>query len=137
MTISTDAATIEQLRAAARLLEERAWDAADGPWTCSPVWSPDSTSTSAVYSSAYPTGTVESEVVGGCRKGRGNGGIRHPHNAVYIATMQPSVALAQAELLDMVAVAIKHDVADASVIRTALAVARAVLGETDDTAKKG
>ena len=59
------------------------------------------------------------------------GAGRNPHNAVYITTMQPRVAFAQAEMLNMVATAIEYDDAPASVIRTALAVARAVLGETD------
>lgn len=74
--------------------------AAAGPWTCSPVYSPDSHATSAVYSNAYRTGTAESEVVGSTHKKKGHGGIKNPHNAIYIAMMQPSVAGATARLLE-------------------------------------
>jgi hypothetical protein len=72
----------EELRAAAAKVRHLGAVATAGPWTCSPVWSPDSPSTSGVYSRAHPTGTIESEVVASGRVKRGYGGIRNPHNAV-------------------------------------------------------
>ncbi len=91
--------SVEILLRAADVVDAKASLAAAGPWTCSPVWSPDSHATSAVYSNGYPTGTVESEVVGSSSKRKGYGGIKNPHNAVYITLMQPRVAGALAPLL--------------------------------------
>jgi hypothetical protein len=125
----------DQLKRAATKLRESARFAAKGPWTCSPVWSPDSHATSAVYSNAYPTGTVESEVVGSARKGRRNGGIRNPHNAVWIALMQPALAEPLAAWLDQAATAYDNLVATncgpaAELIYSeAMGVARTILGE--------
>lgn len=90
----------EELRAAADALRLQAKLATDGPWTCSPVWSPDGTATSGVYSRAHRTGTVASEVVASGRVRLGSGGIRNPHNAVWITLMQPAVAEPLAVLLD-------------------------------------
>lgn len=90
----------DDLSAAARLVREKAKHATDGPWTCSPVWSPDATGTSGVYSLAHPTGTVKSEVVASGRIKPGYGGIRNPHNAVWITLMQPAVAEHLAASLD-------------------------------------
>lgn len=89
----------EEVRTAAEALRLQAKLATDGPWTCSPVWSPDSSNTSGVYSRAHPTGTVASEVVASGRVKRGYGGIRNPHNAVWITLMQPAVAEPLAVLL--------------------------------------
>lgn len=79
---------------AARLLEDRANVATGGPWNASPVFSPDATATSGVYSFAHPSGSVESEVVASGRIKPGYGGIRQPHNAVFIAALDPDVAKA-------------------------------------------
>jgi hypothetical protein len=98
--------------------------AAGGPWTCSPVWSPDSGSTSGVYSNAHPTGTVASEVVASGRVQRGYGGIRNPHNAVWITLMQSDGGDLLADLLDDQAGVYEtwaeshgHDVAERVVLR--------------------
>jgi len=120
----------DQFARAAIKLREAARFAAKGPWTCSPVWSPDSHATSAVYSNAYPTGTVESEVVGSARKGRRNGGIRNPHNAVWIALMQPALAeplAAWMESWDGIPFNEHGPMADD--LQHALNVARVILGE--------
>jgi hypothetical protein len=85
------------LRRAAEKMRTLAQRATDGPWTASPVYSPDASATSGVYSYAHPTGTVLSEVVASGRIKQGYGGIRHPGNAVYIAAMHPGVALLIAE----------------------------------------
>lgn len=84
--------TAEILRAAAARLRGTAKHAAPGPWHASPVWSPDSSSTSGVYSHAYPTGSVESEVVASGRIKPGYGGTRNPHNAEWIAMVSPVIA---------------------------------------------
>lgn len=92
---------IETLRYASHLIRSRANLAAGSPWKAAPVWSPDSTSTSGIYSHAHPTGTVASEVAASARVRPGCGGIRNPHNAVHIASFaDPAVALAVADLLD-------------------------------------
>lgn len=85
---------------AARLIRRRALAATASPWHASPVWSPDAVSTSAVYSHAHPTGTVESEVIASGRIRSGYGGTRNPHNVVHIAGMQPSVVLLIADWLE-------------------------------------
>jgi hypothetical protein len=90
-----------ELRNAAAKLRKHVKHATDSPWVTSSVWSPRATSTSAVYSHAHPTGTVESEVVASGRIRSGYGGIREPWNAEYIALMQPSVGAALAQLLDV------------------------------------
>lgn len=82
----------EELRAAANVLDHAAARATAPPWHASLVYSPDATGTSAVYSYAHPTGTVESEVVASGRIRSGYGGIRNPHNAVWIKLMSPAVA---------------------------------------------
>lgn len=79
---------------AAHLLEDRANVATVGPWNASPVYSPDASATSGVYSHAHPTGSVASEVVASGRIKPGYGGIRQPHNAVFIAALDPDVAKA-------------------------------------------
>lgn len=123
----------EELRAAATTLREKAKFAADGPWTCSPVWSPDSHATSGVYSNAYPTGTPESEVVASGGKGKaGFGGIRNPHNALWITLMQPAIAEPLADLLEFLSgvaeYAVKSGRAETIVDDYALTVARAING---------
>lgn len=92
-----------EMRAAATTLRLRAKRAAGGPWTCSTVWSPDSPGTSGVYSRAYPTGTIESEVVASARAKKGYGGIRNPHNALWITLMQPAIAAPFAAILEAAA----------------------------------
>lgn len=82
---------------AAELLRARAGRAAAGPWTASPVYSPDASATSGVYSLAHASGSVASEVVASGRIKRGYGGIRNPHNAVFIAALDPEVALLLAD----------------------------------------
>ena len=88
-----------EIRAAVAKLRKHVKHATDGPWVTSSVWSPRATSTSAVYSHAHPTGTVESEVVASGRIKSGYGGIREPWNAEYIALMQPSVGAVLADWL--------------------------------------
>jgi hypothetical protein len=90
-----------ELRNAAAKLRKHVKHATDSPWHARPVWSPDAVSTSAVYSHAHPTGTVDSEVVASGRIRSGYGGIRNPWNAEYIALMQPAVGAALAQLLDV------------------------------------
>lgn len=89
-----------ELREAMAKLRKHVKHATDGPWVTSSVWSPRATSTSAVYSHAHPTGTVDSEVVASGRIKSGYGGIREPWNAEYIALMQPSVGAALATWLE-------------------------------------
>lgn len=105
-----------ELRNAAAKLRKHVKHATDSPWVTSSVWSPRATSTSAVYSHAHPTGTVESEVVASGKIRSGYGGIREPWNAEYIALMQPSVGALLANLLeveaDVVAARIAHDGTD-------------------------
>ncbi|CAL9646244.1 hypothetical protein [Streptomyces sp. enrichment culture] len=105
-----------ELRNAAAKLRKHVKHATDGPWVTSSVWSPRATSTSAVYSHAHPTGTVDSEVVASGRIKSGYGGIRQPWNAEYIALMQPAVGAALAGLLeaeaDIVASCIAQDGTD-------------------------
>lgn len=91
---------MSEIRAAVAKLRKHVQHATDGPWVTSSVWSPSATSTSAVYSHAHPTGTVESEVVASGRIKSGYGGICEPWNAEYIALMQPAVGAALADLLD-------------------------------------
>ncbi|MFD5566582.1 hypothetical protein [Streptomyces cadmiisoli] len=90
---------VAEIRAAVAKLRKHVKHATDGPWVTSSVWSPRATSTSAVYSLAHPTGTVESEVVASGRIKSGYGGIREPWNAEYIALMQPAVGAALADWL--------------------------------------
>lgn len=95
-----DTSPSAEISAAVAKLRLHVKHATDGPWATSSVWSPRATSTSAVYSHAHPTGTVESEVVASGRIKSGYGGIREPWNAEYIALMQPAVGAALADLLD-------------------------------------
>lgn len=90
-----------ELRNAAAKLRKHVKHATDGPWVTSSVWSPRATSTSAVYSHAHPTGTVDSEVVASGRIKSGYGGIRQPWNAEYIALMQPAIGAALVSLLEV------------------------------------
>lgn len=85
-----------QVRTAARLIRASADKATPGPWTASPVWSPRSTATSAVYSAALPPG---SEVIGSTRR---YGGCWRPQDAEYIALMHPSVASGVVDMLEHV-----------------------------------
>ena len=85
---------------AINLLRSHANQAAQSPWHARLVTSPDTKATSAVYSHAHPAGSIESEVVASGRIRPGYGGIRNPRNAAYIALMQPTVALAVADLLE-------------------------------------
>jgi hypothetical protein len=101
-----------ELRDAAAKLRKHVKHATDGPWVTSSVWSPDAVSTSAVYSHAHPTGTVDSEVVASGRIKSGYGGIRQPWNAEYIALMQPAVGAALAELLDIKATVVAARIAE-------------------------
>ncbi|MFJ8555273.1 hypothetical protein [Streptomyces sp. NPDC093676] len=103
----------------------------------SSVWSPRATSTSAVYSHAHPTGTVDSEVVASGKIRSGYGGIREPWNAEYIALMQPAVGAAVADWLTKVADFCdgverthgKQPPADNPSVIDALTVARLINGE--------
>jgi hypothetical protein len=94
----------EELRYAAQKVRHLGAVATAGPWTCSAVWSPDSKSTSGIYSLAHPTGTVASEVVASGRVKPGYGGIRNPHNAVWITLMQPAIAEPLADWLESCAI---------------------------------
>ena len=104
-----------EIRAAVAKLRKHVKHATNSPWHSRPVWSPDAVSTSAVYSYAHPTGTVDSEVVASGRIRSGYGGIREPWNAEYIALMQPAVGALLADWLDSVAEKYEdayHDVAE-------------------------
>ncbi|MER5875539.1 hypothetical protein ABT119_06360 [Streptomyces sp. NPDC001910] len=105
-----------ELRDAVAKLRKHVKHATDGPWVTSSVWSPRATSTSAVYSLAHPTATVESEVVASGKIRSGYGGIRQPWNAEYIALMQPAVGKALADMLeleaDVIAARIAQDGSD-------------------------
>jgi hypothetical protein len=103
-----------ELRNAAAKLRKHVKHATDGPWVTSSVWSPRATSTSAVYSHAHPTGTVDSEVVASGRIKSGYGGIRQPWNAEYIALMQPAVGAALASLLEVEADVVASCIAQGS-----------------------
>ncbi|OUD03372.1 hypothetical protein CA983_10200 [Streptomyces swartbergensis] len=101
-----------ELRNAAAKLRKHVKHATDSPWVTSSVWSPRATSTSAVYSHAHPTGTVDSEVVASGRIKSGYGGIREPWNAEYIALMQPAVGAALADLLEVEATVVASRIAE-------------------------
>ncbi|GLY08292.1 hypothetical protein [Actinoplanes sp. NBRC 101535] len=94
-----------EVHAAAKLLRVHAERATPGPWNASPVWSPRSHVTSAVYAEAHPPGsevigaTLSNNVVGPTKK---YGGCWRPQDAEYIALMDPTVAAALAEMLDHV-----------------------------------
>lgn len=88
------------LRRAASYARNRADRATLGTWVAAPVRSADSKSTSAVYSMAHPTGTVESEVVACGRVRDGYGGIRHAPNSEYIEMMHPPTAYAVIAVLE-------------------------------------
>lgn len=105
------ASPVAELRDAVAKLRKHVKHATDSPWVTSSVWSPDAASTSAVYSHAHPTATVESEVVASGRIRSGYGGIREPWNAEYIALMQPAVGAALANWL-----ALEADVVEARAI---------------------
>jgi hypothetical protein len=90
----------ETILRAAHLMEQRALAATASPWHARPIWSPDTDGTSAIYSHAHPAGSVESEVIASGRIRRGYGGTRNPHDAIHIAGMQPSFALAVAKFLE-------------------------------------
>lgn len=94
---------VTELRNAAAKLRKHVKHAAESPWVTSSVWTPRATCTSAVYSHAYPPGSIDSEVVASGRIKSGYGGIREPWNAEYIALMQPSVGKALADWLDLIA----------------------------------
>ncbi|MER6942521.1 hypothetical protein ABT294_00735 [Nonomuraea sp. NPDC000554] len=132
--IKTEKTVAEELREAARHIRENARGTAAGPWKAAPVWSPDSASTSAVYSHAYPTGTVESEVVASGQKRYRKGGLRNPCNARWIALMNPDLAEPLAALLehmaDIAEFAAKRGLrtAAAGQVEHALAVARVLNG---------
>lgn len=95
------ASPVTELRDAVAKLRKHVKHATESPWHTSSVWSPRATSTSAVYSHAHPTGTVESEVVASGKIRSGYGGIREPWNAEYIALMQPAVGAALADWLHL------------------------------------
>lgn len=128
---------VAELRAAVAKLRKHVKHATDSPWVTSSVWSPRATATSAVYSHAHPTGTVESEVVASGRIRSGYGGIREPWNAEYIALMQPAVGAALANWLDLeadvIACRIAEDGAAGHAVDLAgdyaLAIARLINGE--------
>lgn len=102
-TPTSELTDLAALKHATYLIRLRAEAATKSPWKAAPVWSPDATATSAVYSHAHPTGTVQSEVVAAGRVRPGYGGIRRASNAVHIASFaDPAVALAVADLLDSV-----------------------------------
>lgn len=119
---------------AAKLMKERAEFATASPWHARPVWSTDAVSTSAVYSYAHPTGTVESEVIASGRIRSGYGGSRNPNDVVHIAGMQPSVALLLAAWLESCGEALAATSVDfiagcdePDAVRTALGIAEAYL----------
>lgn len=101
----------DELRIAAEMLREAAKNATAGPWTASPVSSPRSHATSAVYSLAHKTGTVESEVVASGLRDRA-GGIVHPGNSVWIALADPELAEPLAHMLDGYALRYDDEVID-------------------------
>lgn len=103
---------VAELRKAAAAIRENARGTAEGPWKARPVWSPDSHVTSAVYSYAYPTGTVESEVVASGLKRYPKGGLRNPCNARWIALMHPGLAEPLAAWLEKTAEQYTEDVAE-------------------------
>jgi hypothetical protein len=128
---------VTELRTAVAKLRKHVKNATESPWHTSSVWSPRATSTSAVYSHAHPTGSVESEVVASGKIRSGYGGIREPWNAEYIALMQPAVGAALADLLELEA-----DVIEARIVESgsdefavdlggdhALTIARLINGE--------
>lgn len=82
----------DEIRQAAAKVRETAKRATPGPWAASPVWSPRSSVTSAVYSLAEDAGTVASEVVASGLAKAKHGGITNPHNALWIALMSPALA---------------------------------------------
>lgn len=131
---------VAELRAAVAKLRKHVKHATDGPWVTSSVWSPRATSTSAVYSHAHPTGTVESEVVASGRIKSGYGGIREPWNGEYIALMQPAVGAALADWLHLEADVIEartiEDGEDAFAVDLggdhALTIARLINGQGGD-----
>ncbi len=98
----------DELRAAARELEQHVAAAAGAPWVAAPVRSPDATATSGVYSHAYNAGTVESEVVAAGRVRPGYGGIRDAANAEYIALVDPAIGAELVHLLRLEATAIRQ-----------------------------
>lgn len=100
MTANDTTNPADEMRAAAKVILEAGSLATAPPWHTSLVWSPDATSTSAVYSHAHPTGTVESEVVASGRIRKGYGGIRNPHNAVWMKLASPALAKPLAGLLN-------------------------------------
>jgi hypothetical protein len=77
----------EIVRRAAKLMQERAHAATKGRWCASPVYSPRSTATSAVYSHAHPAGSGESQVIASARVGKG--GLRRGADAEHIAGLDP------------------------------------------------
>ncbi|NUQ95191.1 MAG: hypothetical protein HOY79_01065 [Streptomyces sp.] len=133
----TKTAYVAELRAAVAKLRKHVKHATDGPWVTSTVWSPRATSTSAVYSHAHPTGSVESEVVASGKIRSGYGGIREPWNAEYIALMQPAVGKALTDWLeleaDVIAARIDEDGTDDYAVDLdgdhALTIARLINGE--------
>ena len=113
-----------------KLLRETASKATDGPWSASPVWSPRSHATSAVYSRAHPTGTHASEVIPSMRATSKRPLVR-PGDAAWIALASPALAEPLAVWLETCA----NDLADArhyidepNSCGHALAVARAITG---------
>lgn len=150
-TVGSGETPADVIRRAAALMRRRAEAAAGGPWTASPVWSTTPAATSAVYSLAHPSGSVESEVVASGRVDTRRGGIRDPYNAVHIAAWHPTVALAVADWLDAEADAYEQTALLAEqlgvgalrpqsrrpTLANALAVARAFLGEQPGTAHDG
>jgi hypothetical protein len=109
----TKTSPVTELREAVAKLRKHVKHATDGPWVTSSVWSPRAVSTSAVYSHAHPTGTVESEVVASGKIRSGYGGIREPWNAEYITLMQPALGAALADLLELEADVIAARIAQA------------------------
>lgn len=119
----------DELRAAATLLRETANKATPGPWSASPVWSPRSQATSAVYSLAHPTGTHASEVVPSMLATPKRPLVR-PGDAAWIALMSPAVAEPLAAWLDFLALLIDGDHAAPDGYAHALDFARAITGST-------
>jgi hypothetical protein len=138
----------EQLREAARLMRERVRAATDGPWTAGeaveiPAVGDGFDRWQIPVSGPELVGEDGERIkLGICTVEYEAGGFQYPHadaraDGDYIVSMQPPVGAAFADLLDLIAQRwIGADIgfypARREFQNTALAVARAYLGVTDD-----